>query len=199
MLVVLLSKAFHRAEVTVLEHQLMQGKLPRLWLQRSELEPPLLAQRERDDPAIPVPSLEQLLVVCVPTKGVPSILVQVEVARVGPEGGVRQAAEWHVVLHDVNQPWWEVAGLHDDPTVAIVARAWSLDEPSGLPRLGTPRAGELLPRYAAFDIEEEAPERNETARVASMSNVAAPGIVPDGVVPIDLCRSNATKKCQAGN
>jgi len=75
-----------------------------------------------------------------------TVLVEVDIAAIRPQGGVIEAADGHHHLHDFNHPTWEHLWLYLNATVAVcaIAATWS-DHPCSLTWYGTPWPFRLFP------------------------------------------------------
>jgi len=134
MLIIFLSQAFHCTQVSTLKLQFANRRitLPSGFVQ-PQLEGPCLPQREGDDGAIPLSSLKNILVIRVPSNRHAPVLVQVEVATIGPLVFGVEATEGHAQLHELSHPAWKWDRLDGYTTVFVGAFALARHHPSCLP------------------------------------------------------------------
>jgi len=152
---VLLRHSLHSEKIPSAERQPCDLCFLFLGPVQPQLELPSRTQRQRDDPAVAKPTLEQLLVVSVPANSHATILVEVEVAGIGPVF-LWETAGLENQLHKLVHPAGELLRCHLDSSVPILAVTAGFHHPAGLARDLTQRALRLLPVHRVPNLLEEA-------------------------------------------
>mmetsp|Transcript_61971 Transcript_61971/g.134313 ORF Transcript_61971/g.134313 Transcript_61971/m.134313 type:complete len:387 (-) Transcript_61971:411-1571(-) len=189
MVVVLLRKALHGADVTIFEFEAVLGALTLDGLNGSKLKGPGLPKRDGDDPDVEPPPLEKLLVIGMPTYGHLPVFVEVKITAVRPSiWGHTTAA--HDRLHDVFHPAGEDLRLDVDAPIAVRTTAPRGQHPRRLSRdwFATPRIQRLMPSGPTAYLLEELVQQIAWEWAPQVTREATELLVHQGVLPVASAR-----------
>mmetsp|Transcript_51270 Transcript_51270/g.146397 ORF Transcript_51270/g.146397 Transcript_51270/m.146397 type:complete len:262 (-) Transcript_51270:575-1360(-) len=131
-----------------------------------------------------------------PGNGISTVVVEVKVAAVWPALWVAEAAMRHADRHCLLDPRRERARLDLQASIAILARAGSLDHPCRLPRDLSEPSFWLLPLHLLPGSLQESCCNNSVDSTWQGGRIAPESVIAQRVRPPAVCRGHLSHKLQ---